>query len=124
MHVVTESLMRTLSGVVHTANKEFTYTVRPVVAYKRLKTRETLKLSGKLSGQKVVVSRLQEVVILIFLQEQQHTFVELQLQWNPVNIRSPMGQKSLAVVTRFFLQENVWPAVWSGGPKKLAVKKR
>ena len=69
MHVVTESLMRTLSGVVHTANKEFTYTVCPVVAYKRLKTRETLKLSGKLSGQKVVVSRLQEVVILIFLQE-------------------------------------------------------
>ena len=27
MHVVTESLMRTLSGEVHTANKEFTYTV-------------------------------------------------------------------------------------------------
>ena len=57
MHVVTESLMRTLSGVVHTANKEFIYmyTVCPVVTYKRLKTREALKLSG----QKVVVGCLQ-----------------------------------------------------------------
>ena len=55
MHVVTESLMYTLSGVVHTANKEFIYTICPLVTYKRLKTRETLKLSG----QKVVVSRLE-----------------------------------------------------------------
>ena len=55
MHVVTESFMYTLSGVVHTANKEFIYTICPLVTYKRLKTRETLKLSG----QKVVVSRLE-----------------------------------------------------------------
>ena len=55
MHVVTESLTYTLSGVAHTANKEFIHTMCPLVTYKRLKTRETLKLSG----QKVIVGCLQ-----------------------------------------------------------------
>ena len=31
-----------------------------------------------------------------------------------------MGQKNLAILTRFFLQENVWRFL-PGGPKKVAV---